>query len=95
MPKTTYHVAPRYTSGSPATVGAGTAMDVARAEVRAAPATGVRLDGIAYSVRQQGGDFVVLDLITHAMYDVPAAEWGTVGNPHWYARPDRARFRRT
>jgi hypothetical protein len=90
-----YHVAPRYTPGSPALVDYETAKRVAREERAAADADAYAdgdqkdVEGIAYSTLEIRGTVYVTDFLTGQSYRVPVAEWS---GGHWYARTDRAKF---
>lgn len=80
-----YHVAPRYTCGSPAQVSDAIAEQVAREEVEAAkrwqeldPNSPPEMDlqGIAYRTLEEGRWMKLLDLITLQEFWVPLKEWG-------------------
>lgn len=88
-----YHVAPRYTPGSPAQVDHETADRVAREEASAflaGPAEEERgIEGIVYATTELRGTMFVEDLMTQQWYAVPLKYWQ---GHQWYARTDRARF---
>lgn len=97
-----WHVAPRYTAGSPAQVDEATAMRVAREEEQAYVAQRFAdrqpftdptqaLQGIVYSSLELHGHIMVGDALTEQYFKVPLAEWS---GQHWYARTDRDRFLR-
>jgi hypothetical protein len=101
-----YHVAPRYTSGSPAMVDEATAFHVVRAEhdgynrarsgmygdedQALAHTKGLR--GIAYSTHESYNTIHVFDLMTDEAYRVPVKYWGTPYG-HWYERQDTEQFK--
>lgn len=103
MAKEHYHVAPRYTSGSPAMVPVYTAQKVADEELRAFEMTKTGVFGpdqatqaetrgverIAYSTRESGRFMHVTDLITGTRWKVPLKQWGG----HWYDRTDTDQFK--
>lgn len=90
---TYYHVAPRYTAGSPAQVDAATAERVAKDEVhfqqrdmegyfgeaRREHAKTQGLTGIAYRTMEKGAFVYVDDLITEERFKVPLKWWGVAG----------------
>jgi len=95
MPTNLYHVAPRYTPGSPAQVDFETAWRVAREERAAYAARDRReqadagLQGIVYATLEYGGHVHVRDEITGEWFAVPAKEWR---GAHWYERSDRTKY---
>lgn len=102
--KTFYHVAPRYSSGSPAMVSEEVATQVARDEREAWDryVEGVYGDrekdraefdgkqGIVYSSAEKRGQIHISDLITGEIFIVPIKDW--VGN-RWHSRNDRDKFK--
>lgn len=103
-----YHVAPRYSAGSPAQVPEGTARVVAKQEelshakylagaygyAAMKEAKELGLGGIVYSSREKGRAMLVEDLITKEKFKVPIQQWGTGEGDqrYWYARQDRNNF---
>lgn len=101
-----YHVAPRYSAGSPAQVDEATALRVAAQEKSAynhhiegmygdfkrKMAAEKGLEGIVYRTLEKGNKIYVDDLITNAQFIVPIKEWS--GNV-WHSRPDRTKYIRT
>ena len=77
-----YHVAPRYTAGSPAQVEKATALLVATQERNAhrycarMGIDDVGLEGIVTARRQSGRHVVILDLLTDAAFRVPVGNYG-------------------
>lgn len=97
-----WHVAPRFTAGSPAQVDEATALHVAREEDQAYVAQRFAdrqpftdptqaLQGIVYASHEHGKLVTVRDELTEQFFEVPLAEWS---GQHWYARTDRDRFLR-
>lgn len=88
-----YHVAPRYTPGSPAQVNQATAQRVAAqeqdgweraksgayGEMTREQAENLGLSGIVYTTMEVGSNFLVEDLLTHRCYRVPKQWWGVEG----------------
>lgn len=104
MSRTSFHVAPRYTSGSPAMVSKELAFRVAEQERQAhqqyvslatmgdahsSEMVKKGLEGIAYSMTEVGRRICVHDLITNQCYEVPAKEWA---GHYWHSRTDRAKY---
>lgn len=103
MPRTFYHVAPRFTAGSPSMVDEETAARVAADELNAAAAIVDGLlgaeelerlgregvEGIAYATSESRRSQYVYDLITGEHFVVPNKEWE---GQHWHRRDDRAKF---
>src|SRR5438105_15866442 len=97
--RTSYHVAARYTAGSPAQVDYETAIRVAKQEAEAykdalesmdtefAKAVARGVEGIVYATTEVRSTIMVEDLITNTWFAVPVAEWR---QQHWYERTDRS-----
>jgi hypothetical protein len=98
-----FHVAPRYTCGSPALVREEIARQVAEEEVRfynrliehpemcpqdTELAKLAGLSRIAWASHQKGNKMEVIDIITGEEYEIPIKEWGG----YFYARTDLAKF---
>lgn len=104
MPNHLYHVAPRYTAGSPAQVDRETAARVWIAELEAYAAQQPEgftlsqnerakqdLAGIVYATQEnhEGTQVFVEDIIIDWWYVVPIARWREA---NWYERNDREQF---
>lgn len=101
---TLYHVAPRYSAGSPAQVTHEQALHAAVQESggfwwstegrygadKQQLAAQVGLQGIVYSSYELGRKQYVTDLCTGETFIVPNREWS---GQYWYSREDRNRFR--
>lgn len=100
---TCYHVAPRYTAGSPAMVPESTARRVAAQEQEAyeramndrfeteddrSRAVRLGVQGIVYSTHEGRGKMHVRDLITNEVFRVLLREWGGF----WHQRADRWKY---
>ena len=96
-PKYSFHVAPRWSSGSPAMVDMMTAMKVARDEVEcgqfaAQGAYGEEaklkyelcgLRGIVYITYEKRGYMWVQDVLTDELFAIKLSEWGGPGWTDW------------
>lgn len=97
-----YHVAPRFTAGSPAQVDLDTANRLVKEEISAAYRTmqaqdkcdvePSELQGIVYATFERDGMVEVRDLITGEWFTVPYEDWYKQG---WSQRSDRMKFRTT